>query len=337
MSHALLESVTKHFAGLDDPRRETANRRHEFVDILTIALCAVIGIDPNTFETCFVAWVAALAQSLPGAPVVAIDGKTLRRSHDRANGGMATHIVSAYANASSLVLGQVATADESNEITAIPTLLDMLALDAALVTIDAMGCQTAIAEKIVDRGADYLLAVKANQRSLSGAIRDAFEDVDTEHFGKPVEQQNIGHGRIEKRRCWVCSDPEVIEPLSTTWKGIRSLVVIDSERTVVGGERTTERHHYIGSRAATATFFLEARREHWSVENGLHWVLDVAFREDESRVRAGDGAENPSVLRRMALNLLKREKTHKGGIEAKRCRAGWDETYMETVLAGLHA
>ena len=382
MSDALLGSVTEHFAELDDPRRETANRRHEFVDILTIALCAVIGganhwttvvtfaeakeawfrrflrlpggipshdtfsdvfakIDPDTFERCFVAWVAALAQSLPGAPVVAIDGKTLRGSADRANGGASTHIVSAYANASSLVLGQIRTADKSNEITAIPTLLDMLALEGALVTIDAMGCQTAIAERIVARGADYLLSVKENQPSLCEAIGEAFLDVDKERagmrFGEPAEQENTGHGRVERRRCWVCDEPELIASLSGTWKGLKSLVVIESERTVGDGERTLDRHWYISSRTGSAEFFLSARREHWSVENGLHWVLDVAFREDECRVREGDGAENLSVLRRMALNLLKREKTHKGGIEAKRCRAGWDEGYMETVLAGLHA
>ena len=376
MSRALLESITEHFAELDDPRRETANRRHEFVDILTLALCAVIGganhwttvvtfaeakeawfrrflrlpngipshdtfsdvfarIDPNAFETGFVAWVSALAHSLPGAPVVAVDGKTLRRSHDRANGGKATHIVSAYADASSLVLGQVSTDDKSNEITAIPTLLDMLALDGALVTIDAMGCQTAIAEKVVERKADYLLSVKENQPSLCAAIGDAFLDSGKERFGKVVEHSNTGHGRIEKRRCWVCTDPEVVKPLSGTWKGLKSLVVIESDRTVVGGETTMDRHWYISSRAESAEYFLSARRQHWSVENGLHWVLDVAFREDESRVREGDGAENLSVLRRMALNLLKREKTHKGGIEAKRCRAGWDEGYMETVLSGL--
>ena len=265
-----------------------------------------------------------------------MDGKTLRRSHDRAGGGKATHIVSAYANASSLVLGQVSTDDKSNEITAIPTLLDMLVLDGALVTIDAMGCQTAIADKIVERGADYLLAVKDNQPSLCAAIGDAFLDFDTERFGRCVEQANTGHGRIEKRRCWVCTDPQVIKPLSSTWTGLKSLVVIESVRTVVGGRTTTDQHRYISSRAASAECFLSARREHWSVENGLHWVPDVAFREDEGRVREGDGAENLSVLRRMALNLLKREKTHKGGIEAKRCRAGWDEGYMETVLAGLH-
>lgn len=387
MSHALLESVTDHFAELDDPRRETANRRHEFIDILTIALCAVIGganhwttvvtfaqakeewfrrflrlpngipshdtfsdvfarIEPERFEACFVAWVEALLLSLPGAapseiPVVAVDGKTLRRSHDRANGVKAAHIVSAYASATSVVLGQVRTEEKSNEITAIPVLLDMLALEGALVTIDAMGCQTDIAEKIVERGADYLLTVKENQPALCNAIGDVFCDTDKERFvrrfGEAAEQSNGGHGRLERRRCWVCTEPEVIEPLSGTWKGLASIVIIESERTLGVDERTVDVHWYISSRAGSAEEFLPARRRHWSVENGLHWVLDVAFREDECRVRKGDGAENLSVLRRIALNLLKREKTHKGGIEAKRCRAGWDERYMETVLVGLSA
>lgn len=387
MSDALLDSISEHFAGLDDPRRDNANRRHEFLDILTIALCAVIGganhwttvvtfaeakeawfrrflrlpngipshdtfsdvfakIEPERFERCFVAWVEALLCSLPGAalseaPIVAVDGKTLRRSHDRANGVKAAHIVSAYAGATSMVLGQVRTSDKSNEITAIPILLDMLAIDGALVTIDAMGCQRAIAEKIVERGADYLLTVKENQPELCTAVGEAFCDKDRERFarrfGEAAEQRNEGHGRHERRRCWVCTEAEVIEPLSSTWEGLKSLVIIDSERTLANGERTSDVHWYISSRVDTPESFLPARRQHWSVENGLHWVLDVAFREDECRVRKGDGAENLSILRRIALNLLKQEKTHKGGIEAKRCRAGWDEGYMETVLTGLLA
>ena len=335
VANDLLESVAEHFTELDDPRRETANRRHEFVDILTIALCAVIGgganhwttvvnfpeakeewfrrflrlpngipshetfsdvfakIDPDTFERCFITWVAALAQSLPGAPVVAIDGKTLRRSADRANGGAPTHIVSAYANATSLVLRQIRTADKSNEITAIPTLLDMLSLEGDLVTIDAMGCQTAIVERVVARGADYLLSVKENQPSLCEAIGEAFLDVDKERvaarFGEPAEQENAGHGRVERHRCWVCDEPALIKSLSSTWKGLKSLVVIESERTAGDGETTLDRHWYISSRTGSAGFFLSARCEHWSVENGLHWVLDVAFREDECRGGEGDG------------------------------------------------
>ena len=172
--------------------------------------------------------------------------------------------------------------------------------------------------------------------ALLDSITEHFADFDTERFDRCVEQGNTGHGPIEKRRCWACTDPEVIEPLSSAWKELKSLVVIESERTVVGGRTTREQHRYVSSRAASAEYFGSARREHRSVENGPYRVLDVAFREDESRVRNGDGAENPSVLRRMALNLLKREKTHEGGIGAKRCRAGRDEGHMETVLAGLH-
>ena len=248
MSHALLDSVTEHFAELDDPRRDNANRRHEFLDILAIALCAVIGganhwtdvvtfarakegwfrrvlrlsngipshdtfsdvfakIEPERFERCFLAWVEVLRSGLPGAavadaPVIAVDGKTLRRSHDRANGTKAAHIVSAYAEATSMVLGQVRTSDKSNEITAIAILLDMIALDGALVTIDAMGCQRAIAEKVVERGADYLLTVKENQSELCIAIGNAFCDNDRERFarrfGEAAEQENAGHGRARE-------------------------------------------------------------------------------------------------------------------------------------------
>jgi len=377
----LLDSVTDHFATLDDPRRETANRRHEFIDILLVALCAVIGganhwttvatfghakeawfrtflrlpngipshdtfsdvfarIDPERFEACFVEWVASMALPLP-REVVAVDGKTLRRSHDRANGGKASHVVSAYSTSDALVLGQLGCDEKSNEITAIPMLLNMLALDGALVTIDAMGCQRKIAERIVEKGAHYLLAVKENQPELCEGIGEAFLDKDRKRFAKRfddcAEQSNGGHGRHERRRCWVCSDETLVAAYSESWAGLSRIVVIESERTLAGKETTLDRHWYISSREETAAYFLAARRAHWQVENGLHWVLDVAFREDESRVRKGDGAENLSVLRRIALNLIKREKTDKHGVEAKRCRAGWDEKYMEKLLAGLIA
>ena len=379
MSHALLDSVTDHFADLDDPRRQTANRRHEFGDILMIALCAVIGganhwtlvarfgrakeawfrtflslpngipshdtfsdvfakLDPEQFETCFIEWVSAMAPSLP-EEVVAVDGKAMRRSRDRANGGEASHLVSAWSTANSLVLGQLGCDRKSNEITAIPALLALLELEGALVTIDAMGCQRKIAQRIVEKGADYLLAVKENQPSLCEGIGEAFLDTDRERvagrFEDYAEQSNAGHGRLERRRCWVSGDKALIEGFSEDWTGLASVVVIESERTLGEGPTTLDRHWFISSRKGTAAYFLAAKRAHWQVENGLHWVLDVAFREDESRVRKGDGAENMSVLRRMALNLLKREKTDKGGVEAKRCRAGWDEQYMHTVLAGL--
>ena len=378
MSRILLDSVTQHFAELDDPRRQTANQRHEFIDILMIALCAVIGganhwttvatfgcskeawfrtflrlpngipshdtfsdvfakIEAEQFETCFIEWVSSIALTLPGE-LLAVDGKTIRRSHDRANGGKASHIVSAYSTANSLVLGQIGTDSKSNEITAIPTLLGMLELKGTLVTIDAMGCQKKIAERIIEKGANYLLAVKENQPSLCEAIGDAFLDRDRKRFAARFEdyheQSNGGHGRLEQRRCWVCTDETLIKEHSESWAGLKSIVVIESERTL-SGETTFDRHWFISSFEGTAEKFLAAKRSHWQVENGLHWVLDVAFREDESRVRKGEGAENLSVLRRMALNLLKQEKSEKGGIEAKRCRAGWDERYMERVIAGL--
>ena len=373
----LLDSVTEHFADVEDPRRTTANLRHEFVDILMIALCAVLGganhwttvatfgraketwfrtflrlpngipshdtfsdvfakIEPEQFERCFIEWVASLSLTLPG-DIVAVDGKTMRRSHDKANGGRASHIVSAYSTGRNLVLGQLGTDRKSNEITAIPTLLGMLDIEGALVTIDAMGCQRKIAESALERGADYLLAVKENQPSLCEAIGDAFLDRDRERFAarfdEYAEQSNAGHGRVERRRCWVSGDETLIEAHAGSWSGLKRIVVIESERTIAK-ETTMDRHWYISSREETAEYFLAAKRAHWKVENGLHWVLDVAFREDESRVRQGDGAENLSVLRRMALNLLKQEKTEKGGLEAKRCRVGWDEKYMETVIAG---
>ena len=376
----LLDSVTQHFAELDDPRRETANQRHEFIDILMIALCAVIGganhwttvvtfgrskeawfrtflrlpngipshdtfsdvfakIEPEQFETCFIEWVSSMALTLPG-DVVAFDGKTMRGSHDRANGAMASHIISAYSTANALVLGQIGTDSKSNEITAIPTLLGMLDLKGSLVTIDAMGCQRKIAQRIIEKGAHYLLAVKENQPSLCEAIGDAFLDRDRERFAARfddyAEQSNAGHGRIEHRRCWVSADETLINEFSQSWAELKRIVVIESERTLAG-ETTLYRHWYISSLEETAENFLSAKRAHWQVENGLHWVLDVAFREDESRVRKGEGAENLSVLRRMALNLLKREKTEKGGVEAKRNRSGWDDKYMEKVIAGLRS
>ena len=377
MPDVLLDTLLDHFADLDDPRRETANRRHEFTDILMIALCAVIGganhwtavatfgrakeswfrsflnlpngipshdtfsdvfarIDPKQFEACFIEWVASIAPGILDG-VVAVDGKTLRRSHDRANGGRASHLVSAFSTGDSLVLGQLGIEGKSNEITAIPLLLGLLELKGALVTIDAMGCQKEIARRIKEKKADYLLSVKENQPSLCEGIGDAFLDTDRERvkarFTDYAEQSNAGHGRSERRRCWVSGDRELIEALGAEWAGLSSIVVIESDRQVKGKRSTQDRQYFISSRAESAEYFLGARRAHWQIENGLHWILDVAFREDESRVRKGDGAENVSVLRRMAVNLLKGEKTEKGGVEAKRSRAGWDDDYMKTVLA----
>ena len=374
----LLDTVQEHFSALADPRRETKNQYHEFTDILVIALCGAIcganhwtsvatfgrakeswlrgflslpngipshdtftdvfaKLDPESFEKCFVSWVSSLTSLLPGE-VVAIDGKTLRRSHDQAASKRAIHMVSAWSTSNALVLGQYKTEEKSNEITAIPMLLEMLCLEGSLVTIDAMGCQKAIAESILQKGADYLLAVKENQPKLYEAIDSLFFDSDDEVFAECfsdyAEHANQDHGREERRRCWVCYDLSTLQECVVVWKGLKALVVIESQRTV-GNQTTIEHRLYISSSRQSAAYFLKATRDHWHVENKLHWVLDVAFREDESRLRKGDGAENFSVLRRIALNLLKKEKTEKTGIENKRCRAGWDQDYLERVLSGL--
>jgi predicted transposase YbfD/YdcC len=214
----------------------------------------------------------------------------------------------------------------------------MLALEGTLVTLDALGCQKKIAQRILSKGADYLLAVKENQQSLYEAIDRLFFDEDetafASRFSDYAESANKGHGREEKRVCWVCQDMSELSAFTAVWKGLKAIVVLESHRTV-GTETTIEYRFYITSCTQTAAYFLKASRDHWHVENKLHWVLDVAFREDESRIRKGDGAENFSILRRIALNLLKQEKTEKTGIENKRSRAGWDQDYLETVLAGL--
>lgn len=378
MASALLTSIQEHFTDVKDPRRETKNKRHNFIDVLVIAICGAIcgannwtgiaaygrakeawlrtflelpegipshdtfndifmKIDPEAFEKGFISWVSSISNLLPGE-VVSVDGKTLRRSHDNANSKSAIHMVSAWSTRNAVVLGQFKTDEKSNEITAIPKLLEMLSIEGSLVTIDAIGCQKKIAESILNKGADYLLAVKENQPSLYKAISDLFfeseDDVFTESFSDFAEQTNKGHGRVETRRCWVCHDIDSLSSVFAKWKGLKSLVVIESERTV-SGKTSLEHRLYITSKNSSAKYFLQSIREHWHIENKLHWVLDVAFREDESRLRKGDGAENFSVLRRIALNLLKKEKSEKTGVETKRLRAGWDESYLMKVLSGM--
>jgi len=379
MVAVLLDSMNTHFDELTDPRRQNANLLHPFSELLTIAISAMIcgadnwvametfarskekwlrsfltlpngipshdvfnnvfaKLEPLVFERCFIAWAESITSLMPGE-VIAIDGKTVRRSHDRSNGRQAIHLVSAWAGENELLLGQVKTEDKSNEIKAIPELLELLTIEGTLVTIDAMGCQKAIAERILSRGADYLLAVKNNQPSLYEAIQDAFFEADDEVFHSQFAEDCVdvgerAHGRQETRRCWVCTDLDVINCDLSVWQGLVAIVVVASERTV-NGETTEEYRFYITSRKDTAAYYLTASRRHWLVENQLHWVLDVAFDEDRSRTRKDYGAENLSVLRRIALNLLKREKTEKVGIANKRLRAGWDESYLLKVLSGL--
>jgi predicted transposase YbfD/YdcC len=296
-------------------------------------------LDPAQFEACFLRWIQALAELLPG-DVVAVDGKELRRSLDTPAGKAPIWLVSAWAAEQHLVLGQTKVDETSNEITAIPDLLDALALQGRVVTIDAAGCQTAIAQKVIDKGGDYVLALKDNQPNLAADVALLFHDLaqsrpqvtQTEH------EQNIGkgHGRIETRTCTTIADPALVAPLrrSEEWAGLRSLIEIRAERQV-DGEHTTKVRYYLSSLDGDAAEALRVTRTHWSIENSMNWVLDVAFREDDSRVRTDYGPENLGILRRIALNLLKQEMTLKVGVKAKRKAAGWDEAYLRRVLAPL--
>jgi predicted transposase YbfD/YdcC len=294
-------------------------------------------LKPEQFERSFLGWVQAV-MGAPGGQVIAIDGKTVRGSHDRRAGKSAIHLVSAWASANHLLLGQVKVDEKSNEITAIPALLELLALGGATVTIDAIGTQKGIARAIVDAGADYVLAVKDNQGHLYDDVVATFQDAEDRQFERVphtyAKTTNKGHGRIETRECWVLERLDYIEALRTAedWAELRSLILVRAERRL-GDQVSVERRYFISSRADPAQRQLAVIRSHWGIENELHWCLDVAFGEDHSRLRTGDGAQNFSGLRRLALTLLKREQTAKIGLKAKRHKAGWDTAYLLKVLA----
>jgi predicted transposase YbfD/YdcC len=359
-----------------DPRVERT-KRHQLLDMITLTICAVIcgadnwveveafghekldwlktflalpngipshdtlgdlfaRLDPQQFEQGFLIWVQAIAQLTQGE-IIALDGKCLRRSHDRTLGKAAIHMVSAWASTNRLVLGQVKVDDKSNEITAIPELLRLLVLGGCIVTIDAMGCQTAIAQTILDQGADYMLALKGNHGQLLDDVTDIFQTAQAVQFKEVLHDSthttDKGHGRIEVRRCWTMADPTELSYLRDwhNWPQLRSVVMVQAERRV-GLTTTTETRYYISSLVVTAGRALEIVRTHWSIENQVHWVLDIAFQEDASRIRKGYGAQNLALLRHLTLNLLHQEKSSKVGIKVKRRKAGWSTAYLLKVL-----
>ena len=285
-------------------------------------------IDSSQFETCFIEWVSHLAQLSP-KEVIAIDGKTIRGA--KANGKKSpVHMVSAWANENNLVLGQVKVSEKSNEITAIPKLLEVLSIKNTIVTIDAMGCQTEIASAVIDKQADYILAVKENQAQLHQDIEDEFR------FDKLIkihQSQELDHGRIETRKCSIITDFKFIER-DNKWKNLTSIIKIESTREFKNSEKPTEKasRYYISSLSANPEDFQKAIRSHWAIENKLHWTLDVAFCEDASRKRIANASQNFSILNKIALNLLKNEKSSKVGIKSKRLKAGWDNHYLIKVL-----
>jgi len=293
-------------------------------------------LDPGEFERCFAGWLSAVAKELAGK-VVAIDGKTSRGSFDRVKGQSPLHLVSAYAAEARLVLGQVATETKSNEITAIPELLKTLVLTGCIVTIDAMGCQREIARQIVAQQADYVLGLKGNQSTMHAEVKEFFEAARADGF-KDVphsfhEEFDKGHGRIETRRCWTTGDVKWFEDLPK-WSGLRSFIAIESTR-VMDDHTSTEMRYYISSLdGLDAEQAARVVRQHWTIENELHWELDVVFREDLSRVRDRNSAHNFSILRRLALNLLKGNPRGKSSIQVRRKVAGWDHDYLWRLLTG---
>jgi predicted transposase YbfD/YdcC len=364
------KNILEHFSELGDPRED--NKRHKLIDIITIVLCASIcgaekwedietfgrakeswfrrylelphGIpshdtlarvfallDPEQFNRCFLSWIHAINPHHE-QEIINIDGKTLRRSHGE--GKSAIHIISAWANKAGLTLGQVKTDEKSNEITAIPELLELLELHGCIVTIDAMGTQKEIAQSICEGGAEYVLALKGNQGTLKEDIELYFQDAQEQDFSiaafdyhKTVDKD---HGRIEIREWWVTDDIDWLS-MKDQWANLQSICMMKTQR-VIGESQSEETLLYISSLKPQAEMIGEVIRSHWGIENSLHWVLDIAFREDECRKRKDHSAENFAMLRRITLNLLKQEKTCKRSIAGKRLLAGWDESYLEKVL-----
>lgn len=367
-------SLLKHFEILEDPRTAYLVA-HPLLDIIALTICAVIcgaeswedieayghskhewlatflalpngipshdtigrvfaRLDPSQLQECFISWVKAIAQ-LSAGEVISLDGKAARRSYDKGKGQGAIHMVSAWASENRLVLGQVKVADKSNEITAIPKLLNILDVQGCIVTIDAMGAQKEIASQIIEQGADYVLSLKGNQGNLHQDVQQLFDWASKTNF-KDIEHEAYetiekGHGRIEKRRYYLLGDVEHLVD-AHQWAGLKRVGMIESERRIAGKPTTLEKRYYLISLDGGVERFAQASRGHWGIENRLHWSLDVVFHEDDSRIRTGHAPENMSLMRKIALNLLSKETSTKGSKKGKRLKAGWDNDYLIKIL-----
>jgi predicted transposase YbfD/YdcC len=372
-----IETLVQHFGTVEDPRC-CGKIEHRLLDILVIAVCAVIAcaeswcdialygrsklawlqtflelpngipshdtfrrvfmlIDPDTFETGFMAWVGSLTAGFE-REVVAIDGKTIRRSFDHGRDQSPLHVVSAWACEQRLVLGQRCVDGKSNEITAVPELLDQLALKNSIVTLDAMGCQTAIAEKVLARGGDYLLTLKGNHSLAHAAVVEHF-DQHCFRVGAPSRADcdafDDTHGRLVRRRVFASTEAATLGVLSG-WPGLRTVLAVESIRSVNSAPTQVESEirYFLSSCPDSPAVLGQAIRSHWAVENALHWVLDVTFREDDSRVRDRTAARNLALLRKIALNIVGRDRTSKASVRARRKKAAWNDSYMLQLLVG---
>ncbi len=370
----LSSTFLEHFETLEDPRLDNHNLRHELTDILVITIlgtiCGAEGwaeiyefalakedwlktflslpngipshdtfgrvfslINPDKFEACFYAWINSLDIDT-NKEIIAIDGKSLRGSANKRKNHKLLHLVSAWAVNNRILLGQVKTAEKSNEIEAIPRLLHMLDIKNSIVTIDAMGCQKEIALQIIEQGADYVLALKENQPSLHQDIKSLFALGEYRQFKKMLNKRKVekihDHGRVETRRYTLISarDPMLFQ---LRWPGMKSIGMVEVTRTT-NNEVEKSRRFVITSLDEDIDGFMSAVRKHWSIEINLHWSLDVSFREDLNRARIGHSAQNLATVRRIALNLLTQEKTHTRGIACKRKTAGWNHKYLMEVL-----
>jgi predicted transposase YbfD/YdcC len=368
-------NIIEHFRNIEDPRIER-NKKHLVWDIISLTICAVvcgcetweeielygkekhdwlstilqlpngipshdtirrlfIRLNPEQLQQCFLSWVEAVRKSSEGE-IVAIDGKTARRSHDRLLDKAPLHMVSAWAHENRLILGQVKTDEKSNEITAIPQLLKLLELTGSIVTIDAIGTQKEIAKAIVEKKADYVLAVKANNPTLHEELQWFFGDIDletdkTEGLIDTHRDVDKDHGRIEIRECICSEEIDWLKPSLKGWTDVRTIAMVKATR-IIGEKESQECRYYLSSLEPNAELISTAVRAHWGVENSVHWVLDMVFREDESRMRMGNSPENFAILRRMALNLVRRDMGSKKSLKGRRKICGWNNQYLENLL-----